>query len=569
MLDPRPHPSDLPVETRVRQLEQRVARLEERLAGPTEAGVPGTPAPSAGRPPGEAPGDEAPAGDGIGPGDEALELELGQNWFARAGSLALAAGGVFLLTLPHAGLPPAAPACAGYVVAAALFAVAHRWQQRFELVANYGRGAAMALLWFSTLRLFFFGPPPALDPGSPAAPALLFGVVALDLAIAFRRRSPRLVTLALAMGYTTGVAVGTAWSVGFVVVALPLVLALSAQRMRWSLPVLAAPVLGGATYLIWAAGNPLRGGAFHFAAAPAFAPSLLLASVAALALVAHRRAAIAPDAAFAGASAALNCGVGYGVFLMHTAAVFRGQFIPAHGAASLLFLGLAVLFWVRQQCLASTFLYAMTGYAALSLAIIKATSVPDVFVWLSAESLVVIATAVWFRSRFIVVANFLIFVAIVLGYVVLKNRETGISVGIGVVALVSARILNWQKHRLGLKTELMRNAYLISAFVIFPYALYHLVPGGYVGLAWVGLALSYYALNLVVRSPKYRWMGHATLLLTTVYLAVVGTRQFDPVYRIVSFLALGAALLIVSLTFSRLRSRRDDKPRVHDSAPSE
>jgi len=43
----------------------------------------------------------------------------------------------------------------------------------------------------------------------------------------------------------------------------------------------------------------------------------------------------------------------------------------------------------------------------------------DVFVWLSVQSVVVVATAIWFRSRLIVVANFAIFLAIVLGYVVL------------------------------------------------------------------------------------------------------------------------------------------------------
>jgi hypothetical protein len=159
------------------------------------------------------------------------------------------------------------------------------------------------------------------------------------------------------------------------------------------------------------------------------------------------------------------------------------------------------------------------------------------------------------------VANFLIFVGVALGYVVLKERESGISLGIGIVALVSARLLNWQKDRLELRTELMRNAYLICAFVVFPYALYHLVPGGSVAVAWVGLAVTYYLLNLIVRSPKYRWMGHGTLLLTTLYLVVVGTRSFEPVYRVISFFVLGTVLLIVSITFSWLRQR----PKARDA----
>ena len=108
---------------------------------------------------------------------------------------------------------------------------------------------------------------------------------------------------------------------------------------------------------------------------------------------------------------------------------------------------------VRSAGEVPPFLYAMTGNLALSLAILRASGVPAVFVWLSVQSILVVAAAVWFRSRFIVVANFLIYAFIVLAYAVLADRETGISIGFGLVALASARILHWQKDRLELKTE--------------------------------------------------------------------------------------------------------------------
>jgi hypothetical protein len=240
---------------------------------------------------------------------------------------------------------------------------------------------------------------------------------------------------------------------------------------------------------------------------------------------------------------------------LHTIGGYRSSLTALHLAAFGVLLGLAVAFWLREGSRLATFFYAMTGYMALSTAIVGAVKGPAVFVWLSVQSVVVVATAVWFRSRFIVVANFLIYVLIVLAYMVVTKAETGISLGFGVVALVSARILNWQQRRLELKTELMRNAYLFSAFVVFPYALHHLVSGKLVALAWVTLALFYYLMNLVVRSPKFRWMGHGTLLLTALYLAVVGTSRFSPTYRVLSFLVLGLVLLAVSVVFTRLRSR--------------
>ena len=536
---------------RIARLEARVAAIEERLA---QAGWVG--------------GGAAAAADDVGgpfvpigtKGGEALEYEVGENWFARVGILALAIGGVFTLSLPYGELPAFLPSVVGYAVAAALFWVAHRWQRMFELVANYFRGAAMALLWFATIRLAFFGAQSVLGRESVALVSLLVAVVICNLAIAFRRKSPHLATLALATGYGSAIAVGSAWLVLPTVIVLPVVATLEGEKLLSVLPVLAATVLSYATYLAWAIGNPIHGGGLHFVAGPGFAPAIPLAAALVLVVGRIERPGGAADAIVATTHAGLNCALGYGVFLVHTAAVFITTFAFAHVAASLVFLSSALLFWIRLRCAASTFFYAMTGYAALSIAIIHASAIPNVFVWLSLESIVVVATAVWFQSRFIVVANFLIYVGIVLGYEILKERETGISLAIGVVALLSARILNWQKDRLQLKTELMRNAYLFSGFVVFPYALYHLVPPRYVGLAWVGLAVVYYTLNLIVRSPKYRWMGHATLLLTSVYLLMPGAGTVDPVYRVLSFLALGTVLLVVSLTFSRLRSRAAERP---------
>jgi len=256
------------------------------------------------------------------------------------------------------------------------------------------------------------------------------------------------------------------------------------------------------------------------------------------------------------AAVLFNCGAGYGIFLLQSLRFEAGLFTPAHLTAAIVFLGLAVAFWKSEASRIPTFFYAMTGYLALSVAIVKHFPSPEVFIWLSAQSLVVVVTALWFRSRLIVVANFFIYVAIVLAYMVAAKQESGISIGFGIVALLSARILNWKKERLELRTEMMRNAYLASAFIVFPYALYHLVPHAYVSLSWVGVALAYYLMNLIVQNPKYRWMGHLTLLLTVCYVVVMAFTQFGSTYRIVSFLVLGTVLLVVSLVFTQVRERR-------------
>jgi hypothetical protein len=133
------------------------------------------------------------------------------------------------------------------------------------------------------------------------------------------------------------------------------------------------------------------------------------------------------------------------------------------------------------------------------------------------------------------------------------------SLSFGVVALISARVMNWQKHRLELKTEFMRNSYLATAFVMIPYSFYHIVPAGYISLSWVGIALFYYLLSIILRNEKYRWMALLTLLLTVFYVSIIGIARLSPVYRIVSFIVLGIVLLIVSIAYTKMKIKKDSK----------
>lgn len=526
---------------RLRIIEERLGRIERHLglaAPPTTA--------EAVEPPSKA----------VPRAGEEFEYEVGQNWFAKAGIVVLALGMVFLLTIPHAGLPPALPGLVGFALAGSLFLAARILRSSFDLVSRYLRGAGMVLLFFTTLRLFYFSPTPPLEASSPAGILLLVAVVLLNVVVALRRNSPWLFGIAITTGYAAGVAAGPAWFLHSAVAATALLTAVTTVRTGW-MPVLAfSTLLAYLAHFTWTIGNPFLGNPPAFVAGTFPAPVLPLVYAAIFAAAVLGRRDRAGEGSGVIVSSFLNGIGGYGIFLLHTAVALPGSMVAAHLSASAVFLVLAVLFWTIERSRFSTFAYAMLGYLALSVAILVASAVPELFVWLSVQSLVVAATAVWFRSRFIVVANFGIYVAVAVGYVVAGGEETGISIWFGVVALATARILKWKQDRLELKTEMMRNAYLASGFAIFPYATWHLVPAEYVSLSWVGIAGLYYLMNLIVRSPKYRWMGHLTLLVTVIYVLVVGIARLTPTYRIVSFLVLGTVLLAGSLIFTRLRSKR-------------
>jgi hypothetical protein len=530
----------LPEETtaeRLARVEARLSRLEAYLQ--FDVGAASGPAPAArpGRP------------------EDEFEFEVGQNWFAIVGIVVLVLGAAFTLSLPYAGLPAGLPSLIAYGAAGALFALGRRWRRAFELVAASLRGAAMALLYFASLRLCFFGAQHALSAAGAPGAALLVLTTALNLTLALRWRSSWLTGLALASGYATTLAVGNSW---FLLAGLPILAAAAVAigcRRGWPGYGLLGIALTYLTYLVWAVGDPLLGRPLAMVPGPTASLGCLLVCAGILATASWPRHPGQTEGAASNLAALFNCLAGYGLFLLHSLASFPAIFAVTQSAAALVFVALAASFWMRERSRVATFLYAMTGYLALTCAILKASEIPQVFIWLSLQSVLVVATAIWFQSRLIVVANFLIYAAIVVAYMALAQVETGISVAFGLVALGTARLLNWKRDRLELKTELMRNAYLVSGLVVFPYALYHLVPRAYVSLAWVGAALLYYGLNLVVRNQKYRWMGHATLLFTALYLLVVGVNRLEPLYRNLSFLVLGTVLLVISLIFTRLRAR--------------
>jgi len=161
--------------------------------------------------------------------------------------------------------------------------------------------------------------------------------------------------------------------------------------------------------------------------------------------------------------------------------------------------------------------------------------------------------ALWFRSRLLVVANSLIYAVILLAYLVASPKTDTINFSFAIVALASARVMNWQKERLTLQTELLRNLYLFFSLIFVAFALYGAVPRQYVTISWAAAAAAYFGVSFLLRNIKYRWMGIITLLWTVAYLLLVDLARLGPGYRIAAFLCLGLVAVLVSLFYTRFR----------------
>ncbi len=255
----------------------------------------------------------------------------------------------------------------------------------------------------------------------------------------------------------------------------------------------------------------------------------------------------------------MNASLGYGLFLLISIMSGVQNLGVVHLGAFVILMALAILFWTRERSKYGSFIYAMSAYAALSAAIIASYSEPAFYILLCWQSIIVISTALWFRSKFIIVANTFIFGGLLVTYLINVSSVGIEGVSFGLAALVSARILNWQKTRLELTTDNIRLAYLIMAFFILPYVLFEVLPSSFVGLSWAGLALLYYLMSKLLKNKKYRMMAVSTLILTSLYLAAFGITSDDITYKIISFLAVSIILLIISVMYTRMRTNQKTK----------
>lgn len=526
------------LEKHVSDLESRIARVEKQLS------IEGDGMSSDSNQPGQI--ETAESGD-------SLELRIGLYLFAKAGVLAFLIGMFFFLVQPFHDLPDLFSPVAGCVIAGIVIILSRRLRRNVPFVSGYLLGAGLCLLYLSTMRLHFFGGNAVEN--AVVETCLLFAIAVASLLVSVRKRSPYLTGLSMTMGYIASLLVNSEEAFLILISVLVIGSAFIAVKYHWQNVSTFCTGLTLISVIEWLLNNPILSHNVQIRSASLAAPAFVILWLVIFSGENLFRAG-KPLESIALIMGSLLNGAGMFILILFISVTeLQPEIFLVNVAASLVFLLLAVGFWISEKSRYQTFFYAVLGYAALSIAIVARFGLSNSIIWLCWQSILVVSTAVWFRSKFIVVANFGIYVIIFISYLAFTGREGITGISFGLAALLSARILNWQKHRLDLKTELMRNAYLTAAFVMIPYALYSILPGKYVSLSWVGVALVYYVLSRVLENLKYRWLSLLTFILTAFYLLFVGIGALESSFRIVSFLVLGSAFLIISVLYAKSRIR--------------
>jgi len=194
--------------------------------------------------------------------------------------------------------------------------------------------------------------------------------------------------------------------------------------------------------------------------------------------------------------------------------------------------------------------YALYGFMAMSVSLYGLFGFPGVYLLLSLQSLLVVSMALWFRNRLIVIMNSLLFLFILVIYLLSAKSIDRINFSFAIVSLLSARIINWKRSRLQIKTDLIRNLYMIEGFLMVLFSLFHAVPGQFVTISWTMAALLYFLLGFVLKNVKYRYMALGTMICSAFYLFIVDLAKIEILYRVLAFLFLAAISIGISIYYS-------------------
>jgi hypothetical protein len=203
--------------------------------------------------------------------------------------------------------------------------------------------------------------------------------------------------------------------------------------------------------------------------------------------------------------------------------------------------------------------FALYGFMAMSIALYGLVGLPELYLLLSVQSLVVVSMALWFRNRLIIVMNSLLFTTILFVYMVFSEKVDGANFAFALVSLVSARIINWKKERLSIKTDLIRNLYLIEGFIMVLFALFNAVPRQFVTLSWTIAALLYFLLSFILKNVKYRYMALGMVIFAAIYLFIVDLARIELIYRVLALVTLAVASIGISIYYTNRRKKSLDQ----------
>jgi hypothetical protein len=481
--------------------------------------------------------------------DRGLEAQIGRFGLAWMGNIVLLFGIAFLTQYMMNSGARILSVILGYVSAGGIFFLANYLRKTNVHLAFMFKMSGMVLLFYLTLRLHFYTVSPLLQ-NQTLSIILLIIIIVFQVYVTIKNKSQAFGALSVVFALIIGM-IGD--STHFM---LPVMVIIAAgtifyyYRFKWQPLLIITIILSYISYFLWLFGNPLAGHPFQMISEQ-YSGIIYLFGLGALYSITNmfRKNDSSSDDYLI--SVTFVNGVLFTLLLALVVLRFYSKdYVNLFAVITVCCLIFSSVLKSSSDWNFASAFYALYGFMAMSISLYGLFGLPRVYLLLSVQSLIVVSMALWFRNRLMAIMNSLLFLSILVSYLLAGKSVDGANFSFALVALVSARIINWQKSRLKIETEFMRNLYLIEGFVMVMFALYHAVPGQFVTLSWSMAALLYFLLSFVLKNVKYRYMALGTMICTALYLFIVDLARIEIIYRVLALLVLAAISIGISMYYT-------------------
>ena len=482
--------------------------------------------------------------------DDSIEFRIGEYGMAWLGNIVLLFGIGFLVQYLQNSGYLIFSTLIGCISIAGIYAGSYFTRTSYSFLSKLFAYNGHLLLFFMTLRLHFFQAEP-LIPNKTIGILVVFIVLGVLFYLAYQRKSQLMAGMVLFMILISGIVSNSIQLLPVMTVAAALLAVVLYYKFGW-LNILSIFIfLIFLTQLNGLFNNPFIGNKLEIIKSPGmsylylFATAIIFSTIALLPKEEH----VSDD--FIITSILLN-GLSFSFILAVFVITFlRNNYVPVFGAIAVVCLVYAVILQSRSSLKITASMYALYGFLAMSVAFYGILLLPKAYMLLSLQSLLVVSMALWFRSRFIVVMNTILFMLLLIFYLSDQVSYTSTNFSFMLVAFITARIINWKKERLNIKTELIRNLYLIFGFIMTLIAFYHAFPESYITVSWISAAILFFGLGRLINNIKYRWLAIAALVASAIKLIFVDLSAIDIGFRVLVFLFLAIISITVSILYTK------------------
>jgi hypothetical protein len=520
-------------------LEQRVAQLESAVKPNYSYSVK------------EGTEDERLSNENKAPDEGELESNIGEYGLAWLGNIVLFFGIIFLVEyLRISGFDLISPIF-GFAAVAGIFSFAHYFRNSNTYMAKIFNLNGYLLLYYIALKLHFFTDNPIIA-GKATGLILLLIVIGILMYLSIRKKYAVLAGLSLILLGVTAVLGDSTHLMLSLITLTSLYGVIILYRFGWIRLIFLSIFLVYFINLLWMVGNPFMGHPIQIITnhQSGFIYIFLAAAIFSLIALLPVREESYTSGDIIGAIVFSGIGFAF-LMVMCILSFFKDNYILQTGGIALYCLLYSVILKVRSNWKITAALYALFGFVALSVCIYGIYSFPHAYFLLAFQSLLVVSMAIWFRSRFIVVMNSLMYILLLSVYLTTSDSSDAINISFSLVAFATARILNWQKERLTIRTDFIRNLYMIILFFMVLYTLYHLIPIRYITLSWTLAAAMYFLLSLILKNVKYRYMALGTMISAALFLFLVDLARIELVFRVIALIFLALISIVTSFYYNK------------------